>query len=768
MKRAIIIASCTVSFFILAALITPFCIDLNKYKGKILTLAKPHLPREIDFDSIELSILKGLGVDLQGLRIAENPMFGTEDFLFLERLKIKVKLFPLIKKQIQIKKLLLDKPTIRLVRNAQGEFNFTDLVESKQPEDSEQQEDSENKDRKHSGKDTTETENVLLAGMLVSECSLQQGKIEFIDSFKQKKPIKKTFDRVTIQLNNISLNKPIQISMSGQLPGATTQNLKIDGFLGPLGEKPEIDHIFTDISLFLKEFFLPEFHSFIPEDLPVSPINGTVNVNLRLKGDLATGIISEGNIRCEELILEENQQKKQTEKMLITLQNKMKIMWKKGRIEVNQLDLNINTNNLSMKGFIENIQDNPRWNITLQSQLTDITDMVALYPATDEFLPEDFDFSGAMALEMISEGSKDNLSANIQFSSPRFDFSFPQSIDGTQEGEKSKGFLESLAMEVNATIKNGNIHGTGAMECAGGEALSVALQDMKTNFNYEDDLLRIHDFQVYIFQGEISMDGTVEPQTLRWNMTPTMKDIQMAEAIDLTQYKDLFKGLLSGNFNAVGSSEKNMLNELQVKGSFRLAQGELRNTNLLDSIMDSLFGLKGISNKLGKKRKSLNKHKVTHFDSMDGQLTMADSKILLQKIFLHNIHTSEASGADAQLKGIANLDADTLNLKGEIILSQNDSSKLTNKIAELEALLNQEERLVLPITVTGSLQEPKPFLDTQYVLNAMAKYYGKKGLEKGIESLSEKLGSPKESSSDQEEQGIEKTVDKLFKSIFGK
>jgi len=131
MKKIIVIVLSLVFVLIVCAVVTPFLIDLNKYKGKFIDLAKPYLARDLDFDSIELTILKGLGAEIQGLRIAENPEFGKGDFLNLERLRIKIKLFPLLRKQIQVKELILDKPVVRLIKNTQGEFNFTDLTGSK-------------------------------------------------------------------------------------------------------------------------------------------------------------------------------------------------------------------------------------------------------------------------------------------------------------------------------------------------------------------------------------------------------------------------------------------------------------------------------------------------------------------------------------------------------------------------------------------------------------------------------------------------------------
>lgn len=80
-----------------------------------------------------------------------------------------------------------------------------------------------------------------------------------------------------------------------------------------------------------------------------------------------------------------------------------------------------------------------------------------------------------------------------------------------------------------------------------------------------------------------------------------------------------------------------------------------------------------------------------------------------------------------------------------MILSQEYSARLAKKAEPLNALLNPENRMVLPVTITGSIRKPTPILDIPYVTSATAKYYGKKELEK----LGEKIGFPKKDDKNQ-------------------
>ena len=132
MKKIGIVLGILLILVFLGAVLAPFMIDLNQYKGTILSKIKPYVPREVDFEHIELTVLSGFGAELRGLRVADNPAFSAGDFLQLEGLKVRVMLLPLLKRQIKVKRIILKRPVIRLARNADGESSFSDLIVEKE------------------------------------------------------------------------------------------------------------------------------------------------------------------------------------------------------------------------------------------------------------------------------------------------------------------------------------------------------------------------------------------------------------------------------------------------------------------------------------------------------------------------------------------------------------------------------------------------------------------------------------------------------------
>lgn len=751
MKKIIVIVLSLIFVLVIGVVITPFFVDLNKYKGKIVDIARPHVARDLDFGNIKLSILKGLGAEIQGLRIAENPGFGTGNFLNLGRLRVKVKLLPLLKKQIQIKELILEKPVVRLIRNTKGELNITDLMGSEIKEKEHEDNGSENEVK--SGSD-------LFAGLLVSQFTVNQGHIDFVDEFTQQgTTTTTTIDLLDMKFTDVSVNKPVQMFMAARLPKSAKQNFMAKGTVGPLGDTLDIKRLFMDVTLSLDEFDLDtgksflSIRNFVPKDMSFS---GLVGMEMILKGTI-DNLKADCNMDMKdlEIMYGETFHKSRS----VPCQISVKATKKGDDIQLDPCVINMHTLSFRTSGKITGLT-NPHFDLLMDTEDTSLKGWGALIPALEWYEPE-----GNLVLRSSLKGTMKDASVNLQFSSPRLAFKLSQAADNSQKAATSKSFFESMDMKIQAGIKDNDIRGNGNLEVKKGEVLAAPFERMQAQFDYQNDILGIHDFQVSAFQGDMSMDGKVKPSKLQWNVKPVVTNINMAEAMDtLTQYKGLFKGIFSGSFTANNAGDNSQKDAINAIGSFRLNQGEIMNVNLVDMVLDALFGIKGASKFLGKEDSELDKQKTTRFDYLDGDFSMTDNKINLKKVVLHNIHTAKATDSDAFIEGLVDYNTSDntsgLDLKGRVVLSQKYSAKLVKKAEPFNALLNSENRMVLPITVTGSINKPRPILDIPYVTSAMAKYYGRRELEK----LGDKIGLPKKGDKDQ--QGEESPIGDILKDIL--
>jgi hypothetical protein len=99
---------------------------LEENREELARLASDATGREIAFEKAEVAFPGRLSIQIDGLRIAEDPRFGKNDFLALETAYVSVELLPALQNRLELTGLRLDRPTIRVVQSAHG-FNFSSL-----------------------------------------------------------------------------------------------------------------------------------------------------------------------------------------------------------------------------------------------------------------------------------------------------------------------------------------------------------------------------------------------------------------------------------------------------------------------------------------------------------------------------------------------------------------------------------------------------------------------------------------------------------------
>ncbi|MBR3632252.1 MAG: AsmA family protein [Elusimicrobiaceae bacterium] len=99
----------------------------EKIKSIIQTYAQNTLKREITFSDLSFNLI---GITLKDLAISESTTFEQGTFIRADNVVVKLKLKPLLKKQINISTVGLKGLQINLIKDKEGKFNFEDLTQS--------------------------------------------------------------------------------------------------------------------------------------------------------------------------------------------------------------------------------------------------------------------------------------------------------------------------------------------------------------------------------------------------------------------------------------------------------------------------------------------------------------------------------------------------------------------------------------------------------------------------------------------------------------
>jgi uncharacterized protein involved in outer membrane biogenesis len=125
MKKLAYIVGGLVVLIVVAALVTPFFIDLNNYKGTIEAKAKEATGRDLKIEGpISLSILPLPSVSVSGVKFGNAPGGTAPNMAEIQSATVKVAILPLLSHKAEITNIVLAHPTIVLEKLKDGTGNW--------------------------------------------------------------------------------------------------------------------------------------------------------------------------------------------------------------------------------------------------------------------------------------------------------------------------------------------------------------------------------------------------------------------------------------------------------------------------------------------------------------------------------------------------------------------------------------------------------------------------------------------------------------------
>jgi len=235
-KWGLIICVSLVAVVIAVLLIAPAFIDIQDYKPEIEAFVSEKAGRPFKIgDDLSLSLFPWIGVSLSEAHLGNTSGFAEKDFVAVKSFEIRVKLLPLLSKDIQLKRFILDEPKITLIRNKSGKVNWA------LPDDAREKATAERTTK--ASKAPAAEAGLPIKDLTVGELSIKNGSVIWID---HTTAARKEITAVSLSLQDVSLERPVRLSFSAMLDN---QPLSVDGTVGPVGKDFKQATIPVDIDL---------------------------------------------------------------------------------------------------------------------------------------------------------------------------------------------------------------------------------------------------------------------------------------------------------------------------------------------------------------------------------------------------------------------------------------------------------------------------------------------------------------------------------------
>jgi AsmA protein len=112
-----------------AAVVLPRLIDVRQYAPLVTEQVRRLTGRTVTVGSIALRVLPTPAVTVSPVAVSEGPRYPGRDALRLKSLAIRLRVLPLLRGRIEFSTIVLENPTLSLIRDRQGRWSFDDVVE---------------------------------------------------------------------------------------------------------------------------------------------------------------------------------------------------------------------------------------------------------------------------------------------------------------------------------------------------------------------------------------------------------------------------------------------------------------------------------------------------------------------------------------------------------------------------------------------------------------------------------------------------------------
>jgi AsmA protein len=224
---------------IVAVVALPSLIKINQYHDKIQAELSAKLNRPVSLGRMNLKIFP-LRVRVENAVIAEDPSFhSTRAFAQAQALDVSAKLLPLLRKDVQVDSINLLQPQIELIRDQQGNWNFSSLAHptpapnqvvatpQQQRPATPAQKPSPAPPKTEAAPSSSANSNFSLA-----ELKITDGQVAITDL--QKHQSRSIYDHIDVTLSDYAAGRPFTLALAAHLPGQGKQLLQVEGKAGPV------------------------------------------------------------------------------------------------------------------------------------------------------------------------------------------------------------------------------------------------------------------------------------------------------------------------------------------------------------------------------------------------------------------------------------------------------------------------------------------------------------------------------------------------------
>ena len=797
MRKWIIVAGAIVVITVVVGFLLLLNINslIARNKGYLIAQAEDALGRKVSVGEVQATLWSGLGARIADFTMSDDPAYSSGDFVRAKDLQVNLRFWPLLRKEVQVKRVILHDPVIQIVRNADGKFNFSTIGKGAK----------EKKETSAKEKKEAPAKEPGQPGWLVSLVDLSGGDIHYLD---RKEGTDLRLQQIDFKVEDFDFNRAFSVKLAAAVY-AGKQNLKLTSKVGPLRPDGDFTQVPLNGELDIDPFdatrlnaTAPKLKSALGKDIDLTGVfrvkdlkfNGTLK-DLAVNGQIEG---TEGAVRYGKTF-----QKPAGMPLTLTADARYagdKLTIRKGQLRLHTLDL-------ATAGDIQ-FGNGAFLNLSVDSKPASLEGWDKIVPAIASYqlagtlelqakvrgkmgkgaVPE---VQGVLSLKKASakppEFSKpiENLDTRINFTGQKADISdmtlslgksrirlaaaiqkfapltltykmstaelWPADYSASLGEERKADVIRNLRSEGQFAMANGNMTYQGKLNSADGTLYNVPYKGLDATVSLADKVANIRSLRVNTLSGAVQVEGeySFKEAVPRFSIASKAQGIDVKDlyaALDPKAERDI-RGQMNANMKLSGSGKnwEEIKPALRGQGDAEVLQGALLNFNIAEGALTGITGMPGLTNiinpSLRQKYPETFTAKDTEFKELKANFDVADGRI--------NVKNLRMSAADFLVQGEGWVDfTRKVDFRSTLSFSQRLSADLSQSARETKYLLNDQGQLEVPFVLSGRMPNVKPKPDTRYLGQLVQRGF----MRKGADDLQKRfLGGGKDAAAQQNE-----------------
>ncbi len=262
-------------------------LDPNVYRKVLQKSLTTSLEREVSIGEAKIDFWRGVGMSFGDFRIKDRSR--AFDLLQSKKLTLRVKLLPLLKREIKWKRIVIDRPTLRVVRDKNGQFNIfshSALTGDK-------------------GQETQKKILEALSSLLGCSLTIRGGEIFFSDEGVDNSPLKTEIRSLNVELPKIAFREAFPFDINGKIVHSKKNGqFSVRGTFQNVPENMDFSKGSVDVEVKIRGVESLHFWPYLETVLPMKMISGILDVNAHFRGSLQGPFKTSGKITMRDVLFD--------------------------------------------------------------------------------------------------------------------------------------------------------------------------------------------------------------------------------------------------------------------------------------------------------------------------------------------------------------------------------------------------------------------------------------------------------------------------------